>query len=123
MPTHVPLKDLPESERFTRLRSVSKYFVDTIKMIAYRAETALVGLAREKLQRPEDARALIRQVLQNTANLIPDPTAKTLTVAVHPLTNAAHNEVLKHLCAQLTETETIYPTTDLRLVFQFLGPN
>ncbi len=121
-PKHVPLKDLPESERFTRLRSVSKHFVDTIKMIAYRAETALVGLAREKLQRQEDARALVRQVLQNPANLIPDPEAKTLTVAIHPLSNPAHNDVLKHLCAQLTETETIYPTTDLRLVFEFLGP-
>jgi hypothetical protein len=41
-------------------------------MIAYRVETTLVGLACEKLQRQEDARALIRQVLQNSANLIPD---------------------------------------------------
>jgi hypothetical protein len=30
--------------------------------------------------------------------------------------------VLKHLCTQLTETETLYPRTDLRLVFEFLGP-
>jgi hypothetical protein len=121
VPKHVPLKDLPEAERITRLRSVSKHFVDTIKMIAYRAETALAGLAREKLRRPEDARALIRQLLQSSANLIPDPEHKTLTVAVHPLTNAAHNEVVQHLCEQLTETETLYPTTDLRLIFKLLG--
>jgi hypothetical protein len=101
VPKHVPLKDLPEPERFTRLRSVSKHFVDTIKMIAYRAESALVGVLREKMQRPEDARTLIRQILQSSANLIPEPDQKTFTIAVHPLTNPAHNEVLRHLCAQL----------------------
>jgi hypothetical protein len=123
VPKKVPLKDLPEKDRFTRLPTVSKHFVDTIKMIAYRAETALVGVAREKLQRPEDARSLVRQVLQSSVNLIPSEQEKTLTVEVHPLSNPAHNQVLKHLCAQMTETETVYPTTDLRLVFRFLGPD
>jgi hypothetical protein len=91
-------------------------------MIAYRAETALVGLAREKMQRTEDVRSLVRQVLQSSVNLIPDDQQQTLTVQVHPLSNQVHNQVLKYLCAQLTETETNYPTTNLRLVFEFLGP-
>jgi hypothetical protein len=121
-PKKVPLKDLPKEERFTRLPTVSKHFVDTIKMIAYRAETALAGLAREQLERTDDARSLVREVLQSSANLIPDEQQRTLTVQVHPLANHAHNAVLKHLCAQLTETETTYPKTDLRLVFEFLGP-
>lgn len=121
-PKKVPLKDLPQEQRFTRLPTVSKHFVDTIKMIAYRAETALAGLVGQKLQRSMDVRSLLRQVLQSSANLIPDQAKQTLTVQVHPLTNHAHNAVLKHLCAQLTETETIYPRTDLRLVFEFLGP-
>jgi hypothetical protein len=121
-PKKVPLKDLPPQERFTRLPTSSKHFVDTIKMIAYRAETALAGLAREKLQRSDDVRSFVRQVLQSSANLIPDEPKQTLTIQVHPLTNHAHNAVLKHLCAQLTETETIYPRTNLRLVFEFLGP-
>jgi hypothetical protein len=122
VPKHVPLKDLPEAERFTRLRPIAKHVVDPIKMIACQAETALVRLAREKVKRDEDARTLVRQVLQCSANLLPDAEHKPLTIAVHPLTNPAHNEVFKHLCAQLTETETVYPTTDLRLIFQFLGP-
>ena len=121
-PKKVPLKELPPEERFTRLPTVSKHFVDTIKMIAYRAETALAGLVGEKLRRPEDVRSLVRQVLQSSANLIPDEDKQTLTVQVHPLTNHAHNAVLKHLCAQLTETEAIYPRTNLRLVYEFLGP-
>jgi len=121
-PKKVPLKDLPQAERFTRLPTASKHFVDTIKMIAYRAETALAGLAGEQLQRPDDTRSFVRQVLRNSANLIPDESNQTLTVQVHPLSNHVHNAVLKHLCTQLTETETLYPRTDLRLVFEFLGP-
>lgn len=122
-PKKVTLKELPEAERFTRLPTVSKHFVDTIKMIAYRAETALAGLVSEKLRRPEDVRSLVREVLQSSANLIPEQSKQTLTVQIHPLANPAHNAVLKHLCTQLTETQTSYPTTDLRLVFEFLGPN
>ena len=122
-PKKVPLKDLPEAQRFTRLPVASKHFVDTIKMIAYRAETALAGLVSEKLRRPEDVRSLVREVLQSSANLIPDESKQTLTIEVHPLANHAHNAVLKHLCAQLTQTETTYPRTNLRLVFEFLGPD
>lgn len=123
LPKKVPLSQLPPEQRFTRLPQASKHFVDTIKMIAYRAETALVGLVQEQLSRAEDARSLVRQVLQGSVNLIPNPQAKTLTVQVHPLSNQAHNQVLRHLCGQLTETETLYPRTDLRLVFEFLGPD
>lgn len=116
-PRHVLLKDLPEPERFPELRTARKHFVDTIKLIAYRAETALVQIAREKLQRADDARALVRQVFASAVDLGPDLDHKTLTVRLHRLTSAAHDQVLEHLCAELTATETTFPGTDLRLVF------
>lgn len=53
---HIPVKDLPEEDRFTRLRTERKHFVDTIKMIAYRAESSLASLLREHLARSDDAR-------------------------------------------------------------------
>jgi hypothetical protein len=46
---HIAVKSLPEEERFTRLRTERKHFLDTIKMIAYRAETSLVSILREHL--------------------------------------------------------------------------
>jgi hypothetical protein len=122
LPRHIPMKDLRPEDQFTRLRSESKHFIDTIKMIAYRAETLLLSVARQKLQRTDDARAWIQQVLQSPANLIPNPADKILTVQIHPLTNPVHNQALKELCGQLTDTQTVYPNTDFRLVFQFLGP-
>ena len=54
-PHRLPLKSLPPEERFTRLRPERKHFLDTIKMIAYRAETSLVSLLREHLARHDDA--------------------------------------------------------------------
>jgi len=38
---HIPVKDLPESERFSRPITERKHFIDTIKLIAYRAETSM----------------------------------------------------------------------------------
>ena len=122
-PRHLTLKELPEPERFNQLRTTKKHFVDTIKLIAYRAETALVALAREKLSRPDDARALVRQVFESAADLCPNSTDKTLTVRLHRLSSAIHDEALEHLCAELTATETVYPGTELRLIFQPVRTN
>jgi hypothetical protein len=118
---HIALKDLPEKERFSQLAPTKKQFVDTIKLIAYRAETALVQIVREKLHREDDARALVRQIFESAVDLEPDQQQKTLTIRLHRLSSLAHDEVLSHLCAELTASETTYPGTELRLVFELIG--
>lgn len=118
---HLTLKELPEAERFTQLRTSTKHFVDTIKLIAYRAETALVQVVRDKLQRADDARALVRQVFHSAVDLCPEPERKTLTVRLHRLSSAIHDVALQHLCTELTATETVFPGTELRLVFERVG--
>jgi hypothetical protein len=115
---HIPVKSLPEEERFTRLRTERKHFLDTIKMIAYRAETSLVSVLREHLARSDDARTLVRQIFETEADLLPDGMNKTLTVRIHHLTQAAHDQVLEKLCATLNETQTVFPGTDLTLIFK-----
>jgi hypothetical protein len=120
-PHHLAMKDLPEAERFTQLKASRKHFVDTIKLIAYRAETALVLVAREKLTRSDDARSLVREVLSSAADLHPDLEGKTLTVRLHRLASPGHDAALKHLCAELTAAETTYPGTELKLIFQPVG--
>jgi len=115
---HIPVKSLPDKDRFTRLRTERKHFVDTIKMIAYRAETSLASLLREHLARSDDARALLRQIFNNEADLVPDLATKTLTVKVHHLAQAAHDQAIEQLCATLNATQTIFPGTELTLVFK-----
>lgn len=117
-PHHIPVKDLPEKDRFTRLLPERKHFIDTIKMISYRAETSLVSIVREKMARADDARCLLQQIFATEVDLVPDLQARTLTVTLHHLTQAAHDQVARHLCEQLNETETVFPDTQLRLVFK-----
>ncbi len=117
-PRHIPIQQLPESDRFTRLKKERKHFTDTIKMISYRAETSMACTLREKLARSDDARALLRQIYHTEVDLLPDAQAKTLTVRLHHLTQAAHDEAVRYLCEELNATETIFPGTDLRLVYK-----
>jgi hypothetical protein len=121
-PKHVSIADLPEADRFSQLQTDKKHLVDTIKMISYRAETMLAHLAREKLARAdEDARAWVRGLLLSSVDLRPDPESKTLTVRLHRQATSAQDVALDHVCAELNATETIYPRTELRLVFQPVG--
>jgi len=122
-PHHVAVKELPDDDRFTRLRTERKHFIDTLKMIAYRAESSMASLLREHLARGgDDARALLRQIFQTEADLMPDLTANTLTVRLHHLTQAAHDQALEKLLAELNASQTVFPGTNLTLVFQ-LGSN
>ena len=59
---HIPVNSLPEEDRFPRLCTERKHFIDTIKIIAYHAESSLASPLREHLARTDDARALLRQI-------------------------------------------------------------
>lgn len=118
-PHHVAVKELPEEDRFTRLRTERKHFIDTLKMIAYRAESSMASLLREYLARGcDDARALLRQIFQTEADLTPDLVAHTLTVSLHHLTQASHDQAIVKLLADLNATKTVFPGTKLTLVFK-----
>ena len=116
---HIPVKSLPEEDQFTRLRTERKHFIDTLKMIAYRAETSMVSLLREHMARgDDDARALLRQIFQTEADLIPDLAANTLTIRLHHLTQAAHDQAIEPLLADLNATQTVFPGTTLTMIFK-----
>lgn len=115
---HVKVKDLPEVYAFRRLRSERKQFLDTIKMISYRAETAMVSIVREKLVRTDDGRALLQQIFKTPVDLVPDIAGQTLTVRLHHLAQRAHDDVIRHLCDELNTTETLFPGTQLKLIYK-----
>jgi hypothetical protein len=94
---------------------------DTIKMIAYRAETAMAQIVRQTTSRHDDARSLLRAVYSTEVDLIRDQEAKTLTVRLHPLANTSSDEALKHLCAEINATETQFPGTELRLTYELVS--
>jgi len=118
---HIPIAELPEAERFKQLSTQSKHLIDTIKMVAYRAESAMAQMAREPMHRQDDARSLLRALYSTEADLLPDANAATLTVRVHHQANRCADEVIRHFCNELNQTETIYPGTNLRLVYELVS--
>ena len=114
---HILAKDLSAEDKIKFLTNPSKQLVDMIKIVCYRAETAMALTLREKMSRSDDARSLLQGIYKNEADLIPDNEKKTLTVRLHHLANHASSESLQHLCDELNKTETVFPGTDLRLIY------
>jgi len=90
----VSLESLPPEERPTQLLPLNKKLTDAVKMIAYRAETALVTILRRHLAKEDEARALIRELFISSAELIPDENAKTLTVKIHRMASPTHDRAI-----------------------------
>ena len=116
-PKHLEWDDLPEGEKFERLAPSRKRLTDTVKLVAYRAETALATIVREKLSHAGEARSLIRDLLRSDADLYPDEVAGVLEVRVHTLANPRSNRVIQHLLDCLNAAEFTYPGTNLRLTY------
>lgn len=120
-PKHVKVGDLPKDDRFKRLGTRSKSLIDTIKMIAYRAETAMVNIVRETMSRGDDARSLLRAIYETEVDLLPDPANQILTVRLHQLANRSSGKTMENLCQDLNSTKTIFPGTTLCLVYELVS--
>ena len=120
-PGHLAWDEMLETEKFQRLAPSRKQLVDAVKMIAYRAETALASIVREKLARTDDARSLLRDLFCSEADLVPDLQQGVLRVHVHPMSNPRSNRAIAHLLEHLDAAEFPYPVTNLRLVYSIAG--
>lgn len=105
---HITVAELPDEERFKRLRTQSKYLIDTIKMIAYRAETTMVSVLREKMSHPDEVRSLLRAIYSSEADILPDTNTSTLTIRLHHLANHCSAEIIRHLCSELNATQCVF---------------
>jgi len=117
----IELGKLSQEDRFRLIAPGHKGLLDTIKMIAYRAETAMALLAREGLARKDDARALLREIYGAPADLLVDEAQGTLTISLHHLSNALSDQAARRLAEHLNQTETLYPGTNLRLCFKLVS--
>jgi transposase-like protein len=121
-PSHLSWKDLPEDSQFEQLAPSRKRLLDTVKMIAYRAETAMVGIVRETLRRADDARSLIRDLFRQDADLLLDESNQCLQVRVHPFSNPRSNRAIADLLEHLNAAEMTCPGTKLKLAYSLIAP-
>jgi hypothetical protein len=116
-PRKVTLDSLPEDQRSNELLPLGKMLCDTVKMIAYRAETAMVALLRRHLNNEDEARALIRDLFVASADIAPDERAKTLTIRIHRMANPAQDKAVAGLLDELTQQGFCHPETGAKMIY------
>ena len=121
-PKHLAWEEFPEDARFERLAPSRKRLTDTVKLVAYRAETAMSGLLRESLRRADDSRSLLRDLFRSDADITPDSASRELAVRIHTLANPRSNRAIQHLLDLLNATESTFPGTDFRIKYSLGEP-
>ena len=119
LPARVPVRETMNGEPIVRLERERKIITDTVKMVAYRAETQLANLVGPLLpSRHDEARKFMRQVFELPADLLPNYERGELVVRLHSMTTPRDNRALASLCGVLNELDVSYPDTELRLVLE-----
>ena len=64
-------------------------------------------------------RELSKSLINTQANMYSDKKKETLTVKLYPLSNNRDNRAAIEMCKLLNNAETIFPVTNLRLIYKF----
>ena len=116
MPAKIPVREITPGE-VVKLSTESKHLTDLFKMVAYQAESDLVGLIGPHYRRSDDeGRTLIHAALAGAGDIA--VTREELRITLDPLSSPHRTNVLDTLCQQLNETRTCFPGTKLRLRFE-----
>lgn len=112
-PRRVSISSLPEADRPRLISPDRQRFMTTLKIIAYRAETAVCSLLRQFITRDDEARTLVKAIWNQPADLIPDYHNKTLTIRLHHFPSPQISRVVEKLLSTLNQINHTYPGTDL----------
>lgn len=118
--SRIKIKQMDKKHRYDQLKHESKVLMNIIKMICYRAETSVTNLMAQYLPLywKDRRRMLVKQIIQSNADLLVDEKKKTLTVVLHSLSTNRFNQAAEKLARLLTQTETVFPGSDLKLIFK-----
>lgn len=115
-PARAPLKDTLDNQTAYRLRREKKHLTDLVKMVAYQAETDLLSLIRSEYARADDeGRTLIQSALKCSGDI--EVNGNELRITLNPLSSPHRSKAIKVLCEKLNTTNTDFPGTKLRLVY------
>lgn len=120
-PKHITIAQLSDNERFSQLATDKKHFIDTIKMVAYRAETAMANIIRPHMVRKDEARSVVKQIFKTEINLIPDEKNKRLIIELHNLTNEYSDQLANILCQKLNQAKVIFPATKMEVFYKLVS--
>ena len=121
-PKHITWGELKKQDKFYKLKTGRKRLMDTVRMIAYRAETAMANLLLCETVNIPDARSLLQDLFLIEADILPEPENKLLRIRVHNASTPASNRSIDKLLTELNLTETVYPGTELKLYYELVVP-
>ncbi len=122
IPRKITYAELPDNDKFDNVINQRKHFLDTIKLIAYRAETALSNIAKEYMSHKDEARLLLKQIYKTDANMMVDDENGKLIIEIHRLAHWKDDVVLEKLCQEMNHTETKFPNSNLTLSYKMVSP-
>ena len=120
-PRKITYSELPEPEKFNNVINERKYFLDTIKLITYRAETAMSNIIKQYMPHEDESRLLLKQIYKTDANIKVDKENKRLIVEIHRLTHWKDDKILEKLCEVMNETQIQFPDTNLTLFYKLVS--
>jgi len=120
---HIKFKELPDDHKFKTLHGGRKKVIDIIKMICYRAEVSMANIIMPSLSKrdKDTARAIVKNIFQGSADMIPEYKKKILHIRLHHMNNRKFDNVIKILMVHLNQSEFIFPGTELKIVYEFIS--
>ena len=118
-PSRITIAEMPRERRYNKLKQESKKLKNAVLMIAYRAESALFNILPEYYKDThKEGREILKEIFTSDADMIPDYQNRKLTIRLHSLSTPRANQAVKGLCDFLNQTETLFPYTNLRLIYE-----
>ena len=119
IPYRISIGEMPEDARYNKLKTESKHLQNIIKIICYRAETAIANLlAAHYRKSSNEIRALVKSIIFAKADIYPDHQTKSLTVRLNSLATPRDNMAIREICQTLNDYEAVFPGTRLKLVYE-----
>ena len=118
-PYKISVGEMPEDARYNKLKTESKHLQNIIKIICYRAESAIANLLAAIYRKSNnEIRALVKSIIFAKADLHPDYQTNTLTVRLNSLATPRDNTAIREICQTINDYEAVFPGTKLKLVYK-----
>jgi Transposase protein len=118
-PYRISIGEMPEDRRYNKLKMESKHLQNIIKIICYRAETAIANLLAGYYRKStNEIRGLVKSIIFAKADIYPDYQTNTLTVRLNSLATPKDNMAIRKIYQTLNDYEAVFPGTKLKLVYK-----
>jgi len=118
-PYKISIGEMPEDTRYNKLKMESKHLQNVIKIICYRAETAIANLLAGYYRKStNEIRGLAKSIIFAKADIYPDYQTNILTVRLNSLATPRDNMAIREIYQTLNDYEAVFPGTKLKLVYK-----